>query len=482
MPAWIHDRANRMKADLQKQYGKKKGEQVAFAIATQQAHRLGKSPKTFKSKVTGKKETFGTPQARSEAKAKFDKPLKEYKKTASAASQRAVNTLKRTLLSGTVGGLGGGGIAAARAEEGDRLRAALKGGAVGAGLGIGSSALLTAGSVGETMRRAAKASGKKVSQVVAKDVRKLPTSAAVGPARLYESAPVIGGVVGGSVGAAQSVKRKKKTASEAAGMIARAALRRGATGGAVGGIGGAGIAALRAEEGSRLRAALKGGAVGAGIGAAGGAISGAIPTAMALRRMGQAGGLARVANTGDIVTVGDKLLYQTGPTSSGVIGAAVGGSQKVKPAKNKKKTAQEEPVAPTGKAAAKESWWERQKKLNEFNRQRRRNYVRGNSASYDIAKGDPIGTREAKQRKRWPRLSEWTMGPEQKKEAMVVPPLVRDLALDILEKEAKLNLKAVGQGLKKGVQKVVGQAPGKYNPLDPGTGLKGAIGRLTTPM
>lgn len=83
MPAWIHDRAMSMKKDMEKTYGPEKAKQVAFAVATQQAHRLGKSPKTFKSKVTGKKESFGTPEARSEAKAKFDKPRKEYKKTAS---------------------------------------------------------------------------------------------------------------------------------------------------------------------------------------------------------------------------------------------------------------------------------------------------------------------------------------------------------------------------------------------------------------
>jgi hypothetical protein len=68
---------------LEEQYGKEKGKQVAFALATQQAHRLGKSPKKFKSKETGKMETFGTPQGRREAKMKYDLPKKEYQKTAS---------------------------------------------------------------------------------------------------------------------------------------------------------------------------------------------------------------------------------------------------------------------------------------------------------------------------------------------------------------------------------------------------------------
>jgi len=64
----------------------------------------------------------------------------------------------------------------------------------------------------------------------------------------------------------------------------------------------------------------------------------------------------------------------------------------------------------------------------------------------------------------------------------MVPPFVQEIALDILEKQAKFNLAAVGQGLKKGVKKVVGEAPGKYNPLDPGSGVKGLVGRIATPM
>ena len=89
MPAWIHDRAMSMKKDMEKTYGPKKAEQVAFAVATQQAHRLGKSPKTFKSKVTGRKERFGTTEGRVVAKAKFDKPKAEYQKTASAVKMAA---------------------------------------------------------------------------------------------------------------------------------------------------------------------------------------------------------------------------------------------------------------------------------------------------------------------------------------------------------------------------------------------------------
>lgn len=92
MPKWIHDRAMSMKKDMEKTYGPEKAEQVAFAVATQQAHRLGKSPKTFKSKVTGKKERFGTPEGRRTAKNKFDKPKSEYKKTAEAIMDTALDT------------------------------------------------------------------------------------------------------------------------------------------------------------------------------------------------------------------------------------------------------------------------------------------------------------------------------------------------------------------------------------------------------
>jgi len=73
MPAWIHDRAMKLKKQMEDTYPPEKAKQVAFAVATQQAHKTGKSPKTF-----------GTSEGRAEAKAKFDKPKSEYKKTASA--------------------------------------------------------------------------------------------------------------------------------------------------------------------------------------------------------------------------------------------------------------------------------------------------------------------------------------------------------------------------------------------------------------
>lgn len=64
MPAWIHDRAEHL---LAKNPSMDKGQ--AFAIATQQAHKLGKTPKGY-----------GTKQGKAEAKVKYDKPKKEYVK------------------------------------------------------------------------------------------------------------------------------------------------------------------------------------------------------------------------------------------------------------------------------------------------------------------------------------------------------------------------------------------------------------------
>lgn len=73
---WIHDRAHRImrEGDTKDEYGKKKGKSIAYAIATQQAHKLGKSPKDFR-----------TPSGVRKAKQKYDEPRAEYQKTAMAA-------------------------------------------------------------------------------------------------------------------------------------------------------------------------------------------------------------------------------------------------------------------------------------------------------------------------------------------------------------------------------------------------------------
>lgn len=66
---WIHDRAKRIMSDSP---DTPKG--VAYATATQQAHKVGKSPKGFR-----------TAEGVREAKAKFDQPKSEYQKTAMLA-------------------------------------------------------------------------------------------------------------------------------------------------------------------------------------------------------------------------------------------------------------------------------------------------------------------------------------------------------------------------------------------------------------
>lgn len=63
MPAWIHNRAERI---LSKNPDMDKGE--AFAIATQQAHALGKSPKGY-----------GTSEGRAEAHRKYRTPQDDQK-------------------------------------------------------------------------------------------------------------------------------------------------------------------------------------------------------------------------------------------------------------------------------------------------------------------------------------------------------------------------------------------------------------------
>jgi hypothetical protein len=66
MPQWIHDRAEHLLAK-----NPKMSRSTAFAIATQQSHKMGKSPKGY-----------GTKEGKREARAKYDQPRKEYKRSA----------------------------------------------------------------------------------------------------------------------------------------------------------------------------------------------------------------------------------------------------------------------------------------------------------------------------------------------------------------------------------------------------------------
>ncbi|MCA8939757.1 MAG: hypothetical protein KDB07_08120 [Planctomycetes bacterium] len=72
---WIHDRAHHIldkNEDLQSKG--QEGKSIAYALATQQAHRVGKSPKGFR-----------TSEGVQEAHQKYPKPKSEYKKTAAMA-------------------------------------------------------------------------------------------------------------------------------------------------------------------------------------------------------------------------------------------------------------------------------------------------------------------------------------------------------------------------------------------------------------
>jgi len=84
MPAWIEKRKDRI---LKDNPGMK--EETAWAIATQQAHKLGKTPKGY-----------GTAEGKAEAKKKYSKPRSDYRKTAAmmktgAATRRALALAKR---------------------------------------------------------------------------------------------------------------------------------------------------------------------------------------------------------------------------------------------------------------------------------------------------------------------------------------------------------------------------------------------------
>src|SRR5690349_15766876 len=84
MPEWIHNRAQHLMSknpDMQ--------ESTAWAVATQQAHAAGKSPKGY-----------GTSEGRREAKQKFDKPKKDYVQTANPKLASAVDGYSLAIFSG----------------------------------------------------------------------------------------------------------------------------------------------------------------------------------------------------------------------------------------------------------------------------------------------------------------------------------------------------------------------------------------------
>ena len=79
---WIHDRAHEIMKQTVPEYGEEKGKEVAYAMATLQAHRVGATPKHSGRGRSGPR--FGTGQGRAEARNLYRRPLSEYKKTAVA--------------------------------------------------------------------------------------------------------------------------------------------------------------------------------------------------------------------------------------------------------------------------------------------------------------------------------------------------------------------------------------------------------------
>jgi mannose-6-phosphate isomerase-like protein (cupin superfamily) len=131
---WIHDRAHRI---MEKNPDADKG--MAYAIATQQGHKVGKSPKGFRTK-----------EGVREAKHKFSGPKKEYQKTASWLG-RAVLPSMGALAGAPIGAA----VGAARAEEGERWKGALRGAGKGAVIGgIAGGAADLGGMAGKHLGRA----------------------------------------------------------------------------------------------------------------------------------------------------------------------------------------------------------------------------------------------------------------------------------------------------------------------------------------
>jgi|GEM_PF-5929071 hypothetical protein len=81
---WIHDRAHRIMED-----SPETPKSVAYATATQQAHKVGKSPKDFR-----------TREGVHEAKMKYDAPKSEYQKTAGVEKQKRFAELIREAMKG----------------------------------------------------------------------------------------------------------------------------------------------------------------------------------------------------------------------------------------------------------------------------------------------------------------------------------------------------------------------------------------------
>lgn len=126
MPEWMHNRAEHI---LAKNPSMPKSE--AFAIATQQSHALGKSPKGY-----------GTAEGKATAKAKFDTP-KDDKKTANPGgltSEKMAGIGAQALAGGALGALIGHGHAKGQGKK-HTGKSMLAGAALGA---VGAPAVMAA--------------------------------------------------------------------------------------------------------------------------------------------------------------------------------------------------------------------------------------------------------------------------------------------------------------------------------------------------
>lgn len=84
MPQWIHDRAKHLRAK-----NPDMPESQSWAIATQQAHKLGKTPKGY-----------GTAEGKREAKKKYDEPKREYVQTADPSHKSKSSSVDMALWMG----------------------------------------------------------------------------------------------------------------------------------------------------------------------------------------------------------------------------------------------------------------------------------------------------------------------------------------------------------------------------------------------
>jgi len=166
MPAWIHDRAKRIQEE-----NPKMPESEAWAIATQQSHATGHTPKGY-----------GTATGKRAAKRKYDGPKNSYQKTASVQIAAFLDELEKI------------GANAALAMEGLGVPGAMYAGYKEHGLrglkttGLGALGGLGIGALGSHM----------VSKMTANSpfFNRHPIAKAIA-----DSTPIgLGGVVGGAVG------------------------------------------------------------------------------------------------------------------------------------------------------------------------------------------------------------------------------------------------------------------------------------------